>query len=346
MATTVIGPLSQEIPKLQSYEWPIAKKFEEFNESLNEFLGLDLDARHHRLAELRKDSEEHGKYINECLGQIYAYVYGYPNGPCYLTTDDDLEIKLQQAKILLERELMNWLELPPIPQKLGQFEAAQYLSEVIDNNTGVHHELFDYIATKASKVAILTFLFTETIRTEVVDDEVSFMTIGMQGPLKRSSASNLWDECGRGKLRDFHTYWLRMLLEETNTWEQFVNYRETMPWFVELTSNAFNMLLTRPGQKFAAYGFFILGESWVQPHFSKILDGMKRVGFDHEDDTIYFEKHANIDPYHTKELLDGFAYQKPQLTQAEVDQVLLGAQVMLTAATAQYNRMLPYLASP
>jgi len=345
MVTTSVGPLKQEIPELQNHDWPISKSFDEFNEPLKDFLSLDLEAKHQRFAKLKNNQEEHGKYINECLGQIYAYIYGYPNGPCYLTTHDELEMQLQQAKILLERELINWLELSSYKQGLNQFEAAEYLSNVIENNQGANHELFDYIATKASKTAILTFLFTETIRTEVVDDEVSFMTIGMQGPIKRSSASNLWDECGQGKLRDFHTYWLRMLLESTKTWEQFINYRETMPWFVELTSNAFNTLLTRPGLKFAAYGFFIIGESWVRPHFLKLLEGMKRVGFDHPDNTIYFEKHAHIDPHHTKELLDGLAYQEPQLTQAEVDQVLLGAQVMLTAATAQYNRMLPYLAS-
>lgn len=346
MVATVIGQLNQEIPKLQKYGWPVVKKFEKLNQFLQEFLSLDIDAQRQLLADSREDAEEHGKYVNEYLGQIYAYVYGYPNSPCYVTTNDDLEIKLQQAKILLERELMNWLKLSHVPQGLDQLEAAQYLNDVIVNNTGLYHELYDYIATKASKTAVLTFLFTETVRTEVVDDEVSFMTIGLQGPLKRSSISNCWDECGRGDFTEFHTYWLRMLLEQTQTWKQFLNYRETaMPWFAGLTSNAFNMLLTRPGYNLAAYGNFIIGESWVLPHFSRILDGMKRVGLDHEDTTIYFEKHVKIDPYHTKDLLDGFAYQEPKLTQAEVDQVLLGSQVMIAAATAQYDRMLPYLSS-
>lgn len=337
---------SVEVPSLQSYEWPIGKRFEKFSESLEGFLQLDQDDQRQRLSESRDDPEEHGRFINECLSQIYAYAYGYSNGACYLSTDDDLEIKLQLAKILLERELIKWLDLPSVPKGLNQFEAAQYLADLINQNTGVFHEFYDFIATKASKKAVLTFLFTETVRTEVVDDEVSLMTVGLQGPLKRASSSNLWDECGRGKFTDFHTYWLRMLLDQLQAWEQFLHYREEeMPWFAMVTSNAFNILLTRPGYKYAAYGHFVVGESWVPPHFLRILEAMKRVGFCHPDELIYFEKHVAIDTYHTQDLLDGIAHQKPELTQEEVNQVLLGAHEMIAASTAQYSHMLAYLSS-
>lgn len=335
-----------EIPKLQDLEWPIGKRFEQFDGILSEFLKLDQNKQRHHLSESRKTQEDHGKLINVCLSQIYAYTYGYPSGAGYLTTDDDLEISIQQAKILLERELIEWLDLPSIPKKLNQFEAAQYLAELASQNTGVFHELYNFIATKASKEVILKFLFTETVRTEVVDDEVAFMTIGLQGPLKRASSSNLWDECGRGMLEHFHTYWLRMLIERLQAGEQFLNYREEeMPWFATLTSNAFNVLLTRPGYKYAAYGHFVVGESWVPPHFLRILEGMNRVGICHPDELIYFEKHVEIDSYHTQDLLDGIAHQKPELSQAEVDQVLFGAHEMIAAATKQYKRMLNYLSS-
>lgn len=340
-----VGPY-QKLPELHQYDWPVSHKFSEFNSFIKELLSLDLDAQRNHLLLSGQNSEKHGQDINEALGQIYDYVYGYKNSPCYMITNDDLEIKLQQIKILLERELIEWLKIPSFPQGLDQLEAGEYLNQLIENNTGLYHKLYDYIATKASKKAVLTFLHTETVRTEVVDDEVCFMTIGLQGPLKKSSISNCWDECGNGDFTKFHTYWLRMLLEKTQTWEYFANYREQeMPWFAKLTSNSYNVLLTRPGYKYAGYGDFIMGESWVPPHFASILEGMKRVGFDHEDETIYFEKHVKIDPFHTKELIDGLAYQEPKLTPDEVNQFLFGAHVMIAAATAQYDRMLPYLSS-
>ncbi|MCP2727600.1 iron-containing redox enzyme family protein [Symplocastrum sp. BBK-W-15] len=146
-------------------------------------------------------------------------------------------------------------------------------------------------------------------------------------------------------MTEFHTYWLRMLLEQTNTWKQFISYRETAPWFGKLTSNTFNLLLTRPGYKFAAYGQFTISESWVLPHFSRILEGMKRVGLDCKNNTIYFEKHLTIDPYHTRDLLDALACQEPKLSQAEINQVLFGTQMAIVAAKAQYDRMIIYLSS-
>lgn len=334
-------------PKLQSRYWPSVNKFESFNESFLNFINLELNEQHQLLFNMRGAIEEYGKAIHEYLAVIYSYMLGYEDSPCYLKTDDELEIKLQRAKILLERELMNhWLTVPVIPQQLNQAEAAEYLSKKIHDNSGVYHELFDYIATKASKAAIWTCLQHEVIRNEVVDDEVAWLASGLQGLLKKVAVSNLWDECGHGKLHDFHTYWLRMLLEESNGWGQLAEYRKSdTPWFSKITSNTFNMLLTRPGYKFMAYGYFSITESWVKPHFQKILAGMQRVEINNENLSMYFTAHLKIDPYHAKELVEGIAYQEPRLNQAEVNQILIGAHLAIAAGTVQYNRMLSYFSS-
>ncbi|VVM20018.1 hypothetical protein BSPWISOXPB_5494 [uncultured Gammaproteobacteria bacterium] len=42
------------------------------------------------------------------------------------------------------------------------------------------------------------FLLLETIRNEVVDDEVAMMIPGLQHSMKQVMSSNLWDECGNG----------------------------------------------------------------------------------------------------------------------------------------------------
>lgn len=340
-----IGPFN-EPADLQNYYWPVGSKFKDFNATVKELLSLNIDDQRKRLAESRHDYEKHGEYINRGLSQIYDYFYGYEGAPLYNRTDDDLEIKLQQIKILLERELMNWLPLPDFPKGMEQMEAAKYINHLLETNSGWLHELYKFIEESASKKAVMHFLLTETVRTEVVDDETALMLVGTQGPIKQATVSNCWDECGNGVFENFHTWWLRMMLEELDAWKYFEEYRENdMPWFAMISSNAYNMCLTRPGYKYAAYGDFIVGESWVPPHFARILKAMKRVGLDNKNLTIYFEKHADIDPHHTKQLLDGFAYQKPALVGAEVDNVVLGSYIMITAATCQYERMLPYLAS-
>jgi hypothetical protein len=343
-----IDQLRKESPELQDRCWPPVPKFIGFNQLFKEFLSFPLNEQRQLLENNRQNTEDHDKLVQEYLGEIYSYVLGYEDSPCYLIADDELEIKLQQSKILLERELMNSLlnQTLPLKQKLNQAEAAEYLRQKILDNYGVEHKLFDYIKNTASKSAISTFLQNEVIRNEVVDDEIAWLVNGLQGLLKKVAASNLWDECGRGKLKDFHTYWLRMFLEESDGWNKLIDYRQSArPWFAKITSNSLNMLLTRPGYKYIAYGYLLISESWVEPHFEKILAGMSRVGFSTEGLSVYFTAHLKIDPYHTNELLEGLADQEPNLSQIEVDQVILGAQLAIAAGTAQYDRMLPYLSS-
>jgi hypothetical protein len=111
-----------------------------------------------------------------------------------------------------------------------------------------------------------------------------------------------------------------------------------------ITTNVFNILLTRPGLKFRRYGWFLLNEAWVAPHFQKIIAGMRRVGFGESDDIqVYFTAHLAIDPRHTRELLQAFREQVPALSPAEAAEVLQGAHMSLAASMLQYDRMLGYL---
>jgi hypothetical protein len=88
-------------------------------------------------------------------------------------------------------------------------------------------------------------------------------------------SSNLWDECGNGNIDNFHTTWLRRLLKSLNKDNDIIEYRKTKPWFTSITSNSLNSLLTTVGGVYRAYGHFLITESWVAPHFTKMLIGME-----------------------------------------------------------------------
>lgn len=333
--------------KLQQHPWPPVAAFAQFSAELAHFIELPKAAQLGILEGLRRDPDGHGKFIQESLSMIYGYVFGYPDSPLYLRADDDLEERLFRAKLVIEREMLeHWLRPSPAPEGLNQQQAAEYLRELIRSNGGMYHPLFDYIRDRASRAAMTEFIQLETIRNEVVDDEVAFIVIGMQGLMKKTMASNLWDECGNGKLTGFHTYWLRRLLQETRTWESLLAYREhRAPWFCRATSNSFNMMATRPGYKFRAYGSFLITESWVEPHFERIVAALERVGLAHRDIGVYFTSHIGIDPQHTEEILLGMTHQQPALSREEVAEVLRGAHTAVAAGTALYDRMLPYLSA-
>jgi hypothetical protein len=336
---------SQETAPLQKHYWPPVNPFQGFSQGFAEFLELTPNQQHQYLETLKEVPEQHGQFLHHSLAQIYAYCLGYQDSPCYLKTDESLERKLLNAKLTLETELHeNGLSPEPIPRELSQNEAADYLKTLAVNNPGIEHKLFDYLET-APRNVLLRFLQHEVMRNEVVDDEVSLLLPGLQGAFKTGVASNLWDECGRGKLVHAHTYWLRQFLEATNGWKELTDYRKVSPWFSKITSNTFFMLLTRPGLNLSAYGYFLMSESAVAPHFKKILAGLGKTELTQEDITIYFDAHLKIDKHHGQELVDAIRYQEPCLTQPEINLLLQGAHLYIATATTQYNYMLSYLSS-
>ena len=337
-------------PVLQNHYWPPVNTFKVFSKQFDHFINLDLKNQKKQLKYLQdKNMDEYLEFIHDGLGLIYGYCFGYKDSPCFIKSDDSIEIKLQQAKIAFERAMLDWIDPQSVPKGLTQKQAVEYLTEYIkDNttNTGVFHDFFDFLQDSASRKAFEEYLLIETVRNEVVDDEVAMLTVGMQGAMKMIVSSNLWDECGRGKLKQAHTYWLRQMLDEMDSFEKILKYREkNIPWFTKIMSNSSNMMFTRPCYNLRGYGSFLITESWVLPHFERTIRGLEKVSLNHEDITIYFTEHCKIDPFHTAEMLEGILQQVPELEKEEIEEILLGAHTAVAAGTKMYDYLLPYLKS-
>jgi heme oxygenase-like protein len=346
LALSRLRPVAAEVARLYDHYWPPVPKFDEFDRDLNEFIAASSEEQRAVLRALRGDAEGHGGFLHRHLATIYAHSFGYRDGSFTSNTDDEAEKAQFAAKIVLERELFDhWVSPAPQLELTDQFAAADYLDELAAANPGVGHPLFEYLRDEAPREQIERFLQCELIRNEVVDDEVALLVVGLQGMQKAVAAANLWDECGRGKLENFHTFWLRRLLNTNDGWESLYQYRENHPWFAKITSNINAALLTRPARKLMAYGCFLVFESWVEPHFVRILDGMTRVGLLDNDLRIYFVAHVKIDPRHSRELSDGLRLQRPSLTPHQVSDVLYGAHLAASAGKRQFDRMLGYLRS-
>ncbi len=341
-----IESIHLDCPDLQDHYWPPVAAFGEFSKELSDFMEFDREAKMKYLESLRHDYHEHGGFLNKSLGVIYAYVYTYKDSPCYMRSDPDLEIKLMEAKILLEEEYMNeWLTPRDMPNINNQEDLADYLREFVVSDNVLYHEFWGYLENEAGEAAMHEFLRLVLARNEIVDDETAFLVCGLQGNMKKVTTSNLWDECGNGSLERFHTYWLRRLLDRTDQWEGLPEYRSQgkKPWSAGILSNTFNVFLTRPHLKYRAYGFFVNTESWVEPHFEPVLTGLKRLGLDHEDIAVYFLAHTTIDPQHSQELIDAIEYQTPRLNQTEINEILIGSNHAMSAALFQYRDVLEHL---
>lgn len=339
---------SLQIPEkddsLMDFYWPPVETHEKFTQEFETFLNSSIKKQKLYLTSLSNNGEALGEFIQTSLSLIYAYSLGYKDSPTFIEANDDLEIRIQQAKIVLERSMLDdFLKPDPTPSIHTQEELFDYLNEYIEKNTGVYHEFFDYLQNDISSEAFKEFLLLESIRNEVVDDEVALIVVGLQGLLKNTMASNLWDECGNGDIENFHTYWLRRLLSAFNVFDGFPDYREeNVPWFASITSNSFNMMATRSCYNYRAYGSFLITESWVSPHFKRILNAFDRLNISDENLSIYFDKHYTIDPHHTDDMLKAILHQKPRLTSDEVQEVLRGAHTAVSAGTKLYEQCLAY----
>ena len=339
-------PPAAESTRLYDHYWPPVPEFTGFDGEFAAFVSASPQEQEATLRGLRGRPEEYGRFLHVNLAEIYAHWFGYRDGPFTQQTDDEAETALYAAKMRLERELFDhWLTAKPHPSFSDQLAAADYLDEVAATNPGVGHPLFDFLATEASYEQLMRFLQCELLRNEVVDDEVALLVVGLQGMQKAVAAANLWDECGRGKLENFHTYWLRRLLTATNGWEDLYEFRHGHPWFAKLTSNMNAAMLTRPSRKMMAYGCFLVFESWVEPHFVRILEGLTRVGVLDDEIRIYFTAHVKIDPRHSRELSDGLRLQRPALSPAQIDDVVRGAHLASSTGGRQFDHMLKYLRS-
>lgn len=346
-ATTLLGAKLQTQgarARLQNHDWPPVHACTTLPEALRAFLALDVIARDALLADMRADADRHGAFVHMSLGEIYAYLFGYRDGVATDAADDALESALLGAKIRLEREFIDhWVGRVDAPVFDSVASAADHLDHLAATNPGVHHPLFHYIEHEAPRAQVEMFLRGEVIRNEVVDDEVALLAFGLQGTQKAVAVANLWDECGRGRLENFHTFWLRRFIgPEPDQWDAFMRLRGENPWFAKITSNTNNMLLTRPAYKQMAYGCFMMFESWVEPHFRAIMGAMDRLGDFDNDRRVYFAAHIAVDPRHSRELSDGLRMQCPALDTRRLNDVVHGAHLAVAAGTRQYDHWLRY----
>lgn len=326
--------------------WPPLNNFDLKKKSeLVELLAIPSGQLRHELISLRSRKDLHAERIMNSLGILYAHFYNYQDAPD-LSGIDDGEAHLVRVKRIMEEEMIAHILGVNVPQTSDfdsdQGKVVDHLEHLSLDNRGVLHPFFEYVADEMPIEQMKEFLWLEVIRNEVVDDEVAMLVPSLQHSMKQVIASNLWDECGNGKIDGFHTTWLVRLLSSQDEWQDFMTYRETRPWFSMCTSHSFNSLLTTPGCSYHAYGTFLINESWVADHFERILRGMDRVNIFDDDRRVYFDAHYKIDRQHRLEMIEGLRQQYPALAQPRLREVLEGAYQAIFAGVVMYDNLLAY----
>jgi len=161
--------------------------------------------------------------------------------------------------------------------------------------------VYDWLAIAADDEQLRRFLALEGGPDAGFDDLVALCQVGVLGGPKVVLAANYWDEMGRGVTDDVHTALHDRMVAAL---ELTAISRSHLPQS-SLDRMALNGLLaTNRWLQPELIGALGLTELQAGPRCRKVVQALLRLGAPAEAHPFY-EEHANVDPRHGKEWLDG-----------------------------------------
>jgi hypothetical protein len=160
---------------------------------------------------------------------------------------------------------------------------------------------YEWLARAAGWDQLVHFLAVEGGPDGGFDDMVALCQVGVAGPAKVVLADNYWDEMGRGHVDDVHTVLHDRLVDALDMPRI---ERADLPIEALQRAAVNGLLATNRRLQPEMVGALGLLELQAGPRCRKVLQGLDRL--DAPPAAIPFYKvHADIDPRHGKEWLDG-----------------------------------------
>jgi hypothetical protein len=166
---------------------------------------------------------------------------------------------------------------------------------------GSHDAVYDWLATNADWQQLVTFLAVEGGPDGGFDDLVALAQVGLQGEPKVVLGANYWDEMGRGNPDEVHTSLHEQLVAAIDLPDV---PREELPVSALFRSALNGLLATNRQLQPELLGALGLLELQAGPRSRRVLDALRRLGAP-ADAFAFYEVHADTDPRHGKEWLDG-----------------------------------------
>ncbi|HEV8115304.1 MAG TPA: iron-containing redox enzyme family protein [Acidimicrobiales bacterium] len=162
-------------------------------------------------------------------------------------------------------------------------------------------KVYDWLATEADDDQLRRFLALEGGPDAGFDDLVATCQVGIAGPAKVVMGANYWDEMGCGRPEDVHTVLHEAMVAALDLPRVA---RHDLPQS-SLDRTALNGLLaTNRWLQPELVGALGLTELQAGPRCRKVVQALTRLGAP-ADALPFYEEHADTDPRHAKDWLDG-----------------------------------------
>lgn len=164
--------------------WPPVKASRGLSSEIKKLMSDDkmniLDELHRISSSKNKSFEE---VLMTLLSEIYSLFFHYKDSPIHAEGEIDIS-NVYKVKVVLEKKMKDKLFQNDNKLNNDIYESVDvchdFLFELSNCNSGLEHSFFDYVEKEMPRDQWIEFLLMETIRNEVVDDEVAMMIPGLQ----------------------------------------------------------------------------------------------------------------------------------------------------------------------
>ena len=215
-----------------------------------------------------------------------------------------------------------------------------YFQKVFENHYATHHEVFDYLAEKASREQILRYFSWDAPLNLRFYDILVMSMIGAAGAARQELIENLLDETGRGDDRQAHTSLFQETLSIAGLDRSPVDAASTLPWQGLSGYNlSLNLALHRK-HHFRLIGNMSITEQIDPPNYEKLLRGCERVGLADASKLAYYSMHIEQEVAHGQGWTDHVLLPALVRDGDAGRQMLIGALMRLNTMGDYYDALL------
>jgi hypothetical protein len=187
------------------------------------------------------------------------------------------------------------------------------------------------------------YLLNESILNLEFFEYLVLAILGSPDAARKEIMMNLWDECGRGRLRHYHTNQFLACLKSFGLQYDRHQIMTQLPWESLAGMNYFGALSHMGVHKMKYYGFMAATELLDPPHYLRLIRGIRRIQGAYPLNIKYYLEHDYIDRKHGASWLENIILpilaEHPEL----IPDFWLGFYLRLDSAHRHYDCALQIL---
>lgn len=216
-------------------------------------------------------------------------------------------------------------------------EFQSYFRNWVRSHPAANHRIYDFLETEASKSQMIAYFLNDCLLNVRFFDIIVLSALGSDGGVRREISENLWDESGRGVAENAHTVMFTRLIRLLNVDCPEEDFADRAQWQDLAGYNLFLYLgLTR--RNYHQFIGCLAATELLDPgHYTKLVQGCRRLGLDQQTDLGYYTEHIEVDIKHGDGWIANVMLPLLKIPGANPQSFALGAELRLNTCLDYYD---------